>query len=184
MGNKLQLVAMSGSLRAHSYNTALLEEAQRLLVDKADVTVLKIGHLPFYNQDNEKDLPAAVVQVAEQVRNADGVLLATPEYNYSYSAVLKNALEWLSRQCTGSPFAGKPVGIMGATPGAFGTTRGQRHLRDVLFAMDAQVVSRPEVYVAFANQKFDEYGHLNDQAARDFLSQHLQNLIAMIGRGK
>lgn len=182
MGHKLQLVAMSGSLRQQSYNTALLKESQRLIADAADVTILEIGHLPFYNQELESAVPSAVLQLAQQVRTADGVLLATPEYNYSYSAVLKNALEWLSRQCTGTPFVGKPVGIMGATPGAFGTTRGQRHLRDVLFAMDAHVVSRPEVYVAFANQKFDDSGHLQDQAAQDFLLQHLTNLVSMIGK--
>ncbi|MCY0875585.1 MAG: NAD(P)H-dependent oxidoreductase [Firmicutes bacterium] len=179
MSNRVHIVAMSGSLRKQSYNTALLKEAKRLLADVADVDILEIGHLPFYNQDLDAAVPASVAELAERIRLADGVLLATPEYNFSYSAVLKSALEWLSRQCTGAPLAGKPVGVLGATLGAFGTTRGQRHLRDVLFSLDAVAVNRPEVCIAFANQKFDDQGILKDEATLTFLKQHLDNLIAL-----
>jgi len=179
MSDKVKLIGFSGSLRKQSYNSQLLRECQRLLADVADVQIFDLGSLPFYNQDLDSNVPPVVVDLANEVRQAAGVILVTPEYNYSYSGVMKNMLEWLSRQCTGAPLIDKPAAVMGATLGAFGTTRGQRHLRDVLFSIGVRAVGKPEVCVSFANQKFDANGRLTDQPTVDFILQHLHQLIAM-----
>jgi chromate reductase len=117
-----------------------------------------------------------VVYVAVATRAADAVLFVTPEYNYSVPGVLKNAIDWASRPYGDSAWAGKPVAIMGASAGAFGTARAQYHLRQMFVFLDMHAVNQPEVLIRNATHQFDADGNLTDQSTRDLIGKLLQNL--------
>ena len=114
-----------------------------------------------------------------RIKAADGLLIATPEYNYSTSGVLKNAIDWASRPPE-HPFEGKPIGLMGASAGTLGTARAQYHLRQMFVFLNGFVMNRPEVMIPAAQSKFDAEGELTDQQTRDFMSAHL---VAFEGLG-
>jgi len=177
MGSQLKVVGICGSIRKESYNKALLRAAAEHLPADVEYIEADLTLLPFYNQDLESTLPQSVTEFAEALRQADGLIIAAPEYNYSFSGVLKNALEWVSRPATGQPIAGKPVAIVGASAGMFGPARGHMHLRQVLFACNTNPVNRPEVNVNNAKSKFNDRGELTDAAAHDFLDQLIGNLV-------
>ena len=174
----LSILGLSGSLRKDSYNTALLRAAQGLMPAGASLTIADLAPVPLYNGDIEANsgIPAAVEELRAKIRAADAVLIATPEYNGSFSAALKNALDWASRP-PHPAFAGKPVAILGASMGAFGTVRAQAHLRDVLTMLDARLVNTPQVFVGAAHEKI-EAGVLKDKPALDFIKTLLDNLVA------
>jgi chromate reductase len=175
--DKLRIVGVCGSLRKDSYNLKLLKAAGDLLPGDAHFSIADISALPLYNTDLEAALPHSVTTILTELQAADGVIITCPEYNFSFTAALKNMLEWVSRGRLGTPLAGKPVAVMGATMGAFGTQRGQMHLRDVLFAIDARPVPRPEVTVPFVQNKFSPEGKLTDAPTEDFIRQLLDNLL-------
>lgn len=169
----MNIVAISGSLRSASFNTALLNTCTELAPSGVKITLADISAIPLYNGDDQAaGFPPAVTALAEQIRAADGVLIATPEYNYSIPGVLKNALDWLSR-VENQPFDGKPVGIMGAAMGALGTGRAQYHLRQVFVFLNGRLMNRPEAFVGTAHQKFDDNGQLTDKPTREFLERYL-----------
>jgi len=176
----LHIVGLCGSLRQHSINKSLLIQAGKLLPDHCQFTLADLSRIPLYNQDLEHDLPASVRELARLAQSADGFLISSPEYNYSVSGVLKNALDWLSRSFVGTPLAAKPAAIMGATPGQFGTARGQVHLRDILFGLNMAPVSRPEVLVSHADAKFDEQGALTDETTLQYMKQLVDNLVEAV----
>ena len=131
----MHVLAFSGSLRQASFNSGLIRAATELAPDGVTVERADISAVPLYNGDQDgESKPAAVEQLAQQIRKADALLFATPEYNYSIPGVLKNAIDWLSR-VPGSIFAGKPAAIMGASMGGMGTSRSQYHLRQVLILL-------------------------------------------------
>jgi len=166
----IRIAAVSGSLRKQSINAAALRAAAELAPAGVTVETIGIGDIPLYNEDvRQAGLPGAVVALRRAVAAADGVLLVTPEYNYSVPGVLKNAIDWASRPPE-QPFDGKPVAIMGASPSALGTARAQYHLRQVFVFLNAQVMNRPEVMIARATDKFDDRGVLVDEATREFLA--------------
>ncbi|OLL32306.1 hypothetical protein BTH42_07620 [Burkholderia sp. SRS-W-2-2016] len=166
----IHVIALSGSLRKASTNTALLRAARELAPDGMELEIVELGDLPFFNEDVEKaGVPAAVTALSEKIRRADAVLLATPEYNFSFSGVLKNALDWLSRPSSGTPLAGKPAGIVGAGAG-FGTARAQAQLRLVCQALDMVTLNKPEVLVTQTWSRFDAQGQLTDAPTRDVLT--------------
>lgn len=164
------IVAISGSLREASLNTELLRIAKARAPEGVEVEIVSIGDLPLYNGDlrEEGGFPAPVERLGAAIREAGAVLIATPEYNYSFSGVLKNAIDWVSR-LPDQPFARKPVAIMGATPGRYGTARAQYHLRQVFVYLDAIVLNRPEVLVAGARRGED--GALTDEFAKELIGQ-------------
>ncbi len=168
ISNPLRVVGISGSLRQGSYNTALLRAAAELMPPEMTLEIVNLAPLPMFNQDLEKPLPEAVVEFRSYLAQADGILIATPEYNSSVSGALKNAIDWASRQPK-PPLSGKPVAIMGASTGNFGTVRAQVHLRQILTHVGALPLGKPEVLVARADQAFDAEGNLLDEAARGFL---------------
>ena len=143
------ILGISGSLRRDSLNRALLRAADRLLPDGVTLVDGDISDVPLYNWDVEQELgfPEPVVRFRNQIAEADGLLIATPEYNYSMPGALKNALDWGSRGGQDSPLTGMPAAIMGAA-GRLGSVRAQMHLRTVLLHNDLQVVQKPEVLVA------------------------------------
>lgn len=172
-----QILGISGSLRKASYNTLLLRTANDLVPDGVSIQIFNLNQLPLYNDDLAKDdPPSAVNDFRNSIKRSDGILIASPEYNYSFTGVLKNAIDWASTDTLGNILAGKPTAIMGASRSVFGTTRGQLHLRQVLHSANANVVQRPEIYVRRAQTMFDEHGNLNN----DFMREIIQSLLAAL----
>jgi len=177
--DELNILAISGSLRAASLNTALLRAARKHAPAGVAVTVFdRLGEVPPYNGDLDTDalLPPAVGELRAAVTAADGLLIAMPEYNYSVPGVLKNALDWASRPVGASSLLHKDIAVLGASPGNFGTARGQLALRQVLVATHSRVVQRPEVLVFAAHTRFDEAGNLTDDGTVALLEELLATL--------
>ena len=146
-----RVVAFSGSLRRGSYNAALLRTATELKPDDMTFVSIEIAELPFFNADVEAiGDPPSVVAFKASIREADGVLIATPEYNNGVPAVLTNAMDWGSRLPGSAPLFGKPVALVGASPSQVGTARAQLHLRQVLSHVNARTLPPPEFFVALA----------------------------------
>ena len=173
---RLTFCAISGSLRSGSYNTAALRAAAELAPEGVTIVEEGLADIPIYNEDlKAAGLPAAVSRLQAAIASADAVLIATPEYNYSVSGVLKNAIDWVSRTDP-QPFANKPVAIMGASPGALGTARAQYDLRKMFVYLDAHLLNKPEVMISAAHTRFDADGKLTDEATRKFLASLLTAL--------
>ncbi len=178
----LRFVTLLGSLRTGSYNAAIARALPALAPDGVTVEALgSVGAFPLYNADLQADgFPPAVHAMAEAIAKADGVIIVTPEYNYSVPGGLKNALDWLSR-LPAQPFAGKPVAIQSGSPGLIGGARAQYHLRQILVFLDAAVLNKPEVMVSQVMTKVDAgTGELTDQATRDFIAKQLAAFAAFV----
>jgi chromate reductase len=176
------VLGISGSLRAASFNTGLLRAAQELAPAGMTVEIADISAIPLYNEDvYQEGFPAAVETLRAQVAAADAVILATPEYNYSISGPMKNAIDWVSRPPVPQAFNEKAVAIMGASAGRLGTARAQYHLRQVLVFLNAFVLNKPEVMVGGAGSAFTD-GKLTDETARDLIRQQLEALQALAER--
>src|SRR5215211_3238379 len=172
----MNVIGISGSLRKGSFNTAALRAAQGLAPEGMTIEVAEIGDLPLYNEDvKAAGFPPPAARLRSQIAAADAILFVTPEYNYSVSGVLKNAIDWASRP-PNQPFDGKPVAIMGASGGVFGTARAQYHLRQMLIFLNALPVNRPEVMIGQAQNKFDGDGNLTDEPTREFIRKLLVSL--------
>jgi len=180
----VRLLGISGSLRRASYNSALLRVAARLVPEGAELTLFQgLGEIPLYNDDvRAQGEPEPARRLRQAIVEADGILIATPEYNWSVPGVLQNAIDWVSRPAGHSAFKGKPVAIMGASTSMAGTLRAQVHLRQVLRTVDAHAIPKPEVLVAFAHDKFDADGELTDDTARDLIATLLARLAASARR--
>ena len=169
----LCFLGISGSLRAGSFNTAALRAAAELAPEGVTVELAGIRDIPAYDEDaHEAGAPASVAALRARIAAADAVIVATPEYNYSVPGVLKNAVDWLSR-AEPQPFRDKPVGIIGATPGAVCTARAQYDLRKIFVYLDAHVLNRPEVMIGAAHAKFDAEARLIDEPTRMVLASML-----------
>jgi len=181
----LAILGISGSLRRRSYNTALLQAAAQLLPSHVTFELAEIGDLPLYDDDLRQGAgyPASVARLREQIAAADAVWIASPEYNFSYSGVLKNALDWASRP-PAQPFFGKPIALMGASAGMLGSARAQYHLRQIFVYLDAYVLNVPEVFVGLAQTKFDDCLTLRDEATYMVLEQHVKAFLQWIVRVK
>lgn len=176
----INVVGMIGSLRRHSLSGALMRAAQQLAPEGMTIEVVDISGLPMYNEDLRADgFPPPVAAVRERLGAADGVILSSPEYNRSVSAVLKNAIDWGSRS-PGQCFDGKPISIMTSSPGGLGGALANYHLRQVFVYLNGQVLNGPEVMVGHAKDKFDADGNLADPATRDFLVAHLRRFAGFI----
>jgi chromate reductase len=177
-----RILGIAGSLRRDSFNKAALRAAQKLAPQGATLEIFDIDGIPPYNQDDEKSPPAKVVEFKRKIREADAILFATPEYNYSVPGVLKNAIDWASRPYGDSAWAKKPVAVMGASPGSLGTARAQYHLRQMFVFLDMYAVNQPEVMIAGAAQRFDAQGNLTDETSRKLIQQLLLNLVGWTQR--
>jgi chromate reductase, NAD(P)H dehydrogenase (quinone) len=178
-----RIVAFAGSLRRGSYNRALIQAAAELAPDDMVVEPIEIGELPFYNADVEaQGDPASVAAFKSALGMADGILIATPEYNDGIPAVLGNALDWGSRLPGRSPFIGIPVAIMGASPSQIGTARAQLHLRQVLGHLQARALPPPELLLARAHERFDAELRLTDESTRKVLGDLLVRFSRWIAR--
>lgn len=182
----VRVAGLSGSLRAGSLNTMLLRAAMELLPDGMAGEIVPIGDLPLYNADIEvprKDRPVPVQLFLDALARADALVIASPEYNYSIPGGLKNAIDWGSRG-EDSPLLNKPVALMGATMGMWGTVRMQQAFRPVFQYLNMQPVNKPEVLVAEAPKKFDAQGRLTDEPTRRLIAQQLQALKVLTLRLK
>jgi chromate reductase, NAD(P)H dehydrogenase (quinone) len=170
-----QLLAVAGSLRRDSINLALLRAAALLAPPGLTISVFEeLASLPLFNEDIEAEgLPLGVRRLREAVAAADGLLIATPEYNNSVPGVLKNAIDWLSRSAPIGVLTGKPVAVIGASTGSWGTRLAQAALRQILFATEALVLPQPGLFVRNANSHFDEGGRLSDETTRGSLRKLL-----------
>lgn len=172
---ELHFLGICGSLRQHSTNRGLLRVAQAVMPDGVTMDIAELGDVPFYNSDLGQK-PESVKRLLAQIESADGLVLASPEYNYSIAPALKNALDWASREPDNVLLSGKTVAIMGAG-GGMGTSRSQYHLRQVCVCLNLHVLNRPEVFVSAFTGQFDAQGELIDQGIRDGVSQQMQALV-------
>lgn len=175
----MRVLGIAGSLRQGSYNRALLRAAQELAPAEMEIATFdQLGSIPLYNEDvRAQGDPAPVAALKEAIRGADALLIVTPEYNYSIPGVLKNAIDWASRPPQDSPLDGKPVALMGASTGSFGTVRAQMHLRQVCVYTNMFPVNKPGVLIAQAREKFDRQGRLMDETSIEFVRELLQALL-------
>lgn len=175
----IRVLGFAGSLRKGSFNRALLRAAQELTPDGMVIETYELDDIPFYNQDVEKQGdPEPVRAFKRAIGEADAVLIATPEYQYSLPGVLKNAIDWASRPPGESVLQRKPAAIMGATPGSVGTARAQLDLRKVLAYNETHTLRRPSVMVRHAAEKFDDDLRLTDEPTRDHVRKLLVHLDA------
>src|ERR671927_832173 len=177
MSKPVRIIGIAGSLRRNSYNRAALRAATQLVPEGATIDIFELDGIPGFNQDEEQNPPAKVVEFKKAIRAADAVLIVTPEYNYSIPGVLKNAIDWASRPYGDSAWSGKPAAIMGASVGAIGTARAQYHLRQIMVFLNMFPVNQPEVMIGNASERFDAQGNLTDDATKEFIRQLLQNLV-------
>jgi chromate reductase len=175
----LHLLGISGSLRRDSLNRSLLRAASKVLPEGAEMAVADISDLPLYNWDQEQEsgFPESVARFRSEIAAADGLLIATPEYNYSMPGALKNAIDWASRGGLGSPLTGKPAAIMGAA-GRSGSVRAQMHLRTVLLHNDLHVVQKPEVLISGDSHFTD--GELTSERHLDQIRRLCRGLVDII----
>jgi chromate reductase len=178
-----RVVAFAGSLRRGSFNRALIRAARELAPDGMSIELIDIGGLPFYNADLEAEgEPPEVAAFKSSLQQADGLLIATPEYNDGIPAVLTNAIDWGSRLPVQAALTEIPVAIMGASPSQVGTARGQMHLRQLLFHVRARVLPPPEVLVARAHERFDKDLRLTDEGTRRVVIDLLRRFSHWIER--
>ena len=176
-----KVIGMAGSLRRGSYNRALLRAATELAPPALHIVTFELDDIPLYNGDIEAaGVPASVVQLRDAVRQADGLLIATPEYNHGVPGVLKNTIDWLSRPPRHSALNGKVAALMGATPGTLGTARAQSQLRQAFVFTNTYALLQPEVLVSHAHEKFDADNRLVDQTTREALAALLHGFADLM----
>jgi chromate reductase, NAD(P)H dehydrogenase (quinone) len=176
----MKIIAISGTLRKASTNTGLCRALGEVGPSDVTVEVATLHGIPLYDGDLEaaSGKPEAVKALDAKIRAADGIVIATPEYNFSVPGVLKNATDWLSRG--GSPFKWRRVAVIGSADGPLGTGRSQYHLRQNLQGLEAIVMPKPEFFAGNAGQKFDMHGNLTDADSRERLGQWLAAYIAFL----
>jgi chromate reductase len=171
------IFAFAGSLRKDSYNKALLRAAKELVPQNVTIEIFDLDTMPLYNQDIEYQMPDIIKLFKSKIKAAHALLIATPEYNFSIPGVLKNAIDWASRPYGENSFDGKPVAIMGASPGMIGSARAQYHLRQSCVYLNMYPVNQPEVIVSFAEKKINRNGVVEDDATRGYIKALMRNLI-------
>jgi len=183
MTTPTRVVGFAGSLRRGSYNRGLLRAVAELAPETMEFEAVSIDGVPLYNQDvEEAGVPGAVEALRQAVAAAEGLLIATPEYNHGVPGVTKNAVDWLSRPPRHSVLDGKPVAILGASPGITGTARGQSQLRQAFESTNSPVMPQPEILVYRAHEKFDDTGRLTDERTHTHLAKYLAAFVDWIAR--
>jgi chromate reductase, NAD(P)H dehydrogenase (quinone) len=177
MSKQIRILGIAGSLRRESYNRAALRAATQLVPEGTSIEIFELDGIPGFNEDDERNPPAKVVELKRRIREMDAVLFVTPEYNYSVPGVLKNAIDWASRPYGDSAWNGKPAAIMGASVGAIGTARAQYHLRQMFVFLNMFPMNQPEVMIGNASERFDAQGNLTDDTTKELIRQLLQNLV-------
>jgi chromate reductase, NAD(P)H dehydrogenase (quinone) len=177
MEKKIKILGIAGSLRKQSYNRSLLRIAKEVAPANCELEIFDLAGIPLFNQDEEGNLPPTVALLKKSVRDADAILIATPEYNYSIPGVLKNALDWGSRPYGDNAWDNKPVALMGASPAMQGTSRSQYHLRQVFVYLNMHPLNKPELMIGSAQERFDDKGNLTDAKSRQKIAELLAALV-------
>ncbi|MCM2533620.1 NAD(P)H-dependent oxidoreductase [Neobacillus pocheonensis] len=180
----MRIVALVGSNRKESYNRKITSFIQERYKEKVEIEILPIENLPLYNQDDELTPPAVVNEIKRKVLASEGILIATPEYNHSIPALLKNALDWFSR--VEKVMVRKPVMIVGASGGVLGTARAQMHLRQILNSPGCAALTLPgnEVFIGGVQDKLDEFGKLTHEPTIQFLDTVMNNFVNWVEKTK
>src|ERR1044071_1120048 len=160
MSKPVRILGIAGSLRRESYNRATLRAATELAPAGASIDIFELDGIPGFNQDEEQNPPAKVVELKRRIREAEAILFVTPEYNYSVPGVLKNAIDWASRPYGDNAWNGKPAAIMGASMSMGGGVRAQYQLRQSFVFLNVDAVLQPEVAIGNGTERFDEQGNL------------------------
>lgn len=182
MPDRPRILGISGSLRKESFSTAILRTAGKVIAEEADFGLLPLGDVPLYNQDLDTGTPPdAVADLRRRIAAADGLVIATPEYNYGMPGVLKNALDWASRPYGQSKLTGKPVLTLSSSPAFTGGVRAQAQLNETLLSNAALLVLRPQIVVGLVMQKISN-GELVDEQSVEFLRAGLNDLLRDIRR--
>lgn len=180
----MNITAFAGSLRKNSFNKALLRASVESAPEKMNIHIFDLEGIPLFNADTEEDGdPGRVPELKDAVREADGLLIATPEYNHGMPGVTKNAIDWLSRPPKDAPIYYKPAGLMGASPSNTGTSRSQDQLRQSLKSIHVYCMPQPEILVSGAPDKFED-GVLTDDATRKRLVKFMKSLEDWISKFK
>lgn len=178
------LLGISGSLRAGSFNTALLRAAQGVVIDGVQLEAATLHGVPLYDGDAEQQhgTPEAVRVLKDRILASDGLVLVTPEYNNGVPGVFKNAIDWLSRPTPGlaDVFKDRPVAVIGASPGGFGTVLSQNHWLPVLRALGVRHWSGGRLMVSRAGSVFASDGSLQDDAVRQQLADYIKGFAAYV----
>lgn len=174
------LLAISGSLRKSSYNTALLAAFKERAPDGMTIEIAEIRDLPLFDQDLEADFPKVATDLKNKILAADGILISTPEYNRTMPGTLKNAIDWVSRPYGKNAWNEKPIFVMSASIGPIAGALGQFNLRQSLVYVNAYVQSQPEFYCGSAGSKFDEAGKLTDEDTKKMIDKGLSAFTAYI----
>lgn len=169
----IRVAAIAGSLRQRSFHRALIENSKRLAPEGMEIDHILLDDVPLYNTDLEQEFPQVVTALKDRVKQADGVLFAVPEHNYSFSGVLKNAVDWMSRPYGDSAFDGKPVILQSASSGWAGGLRAQAQFRQVLGYFGMRQMFFPEVFVGSASDKFDQDLNLCDEKSTELIRKQL-----------
>jgi len=177
MDKSFTILGIAGSLRRNSYNLSALRAAQQLAPEGVSLKIFQLDGIPGFNEDDEKNPPAKIVDFKKEIRAADAILFATPEYNYSVPGVLKNAIDWASRPYGDSAWLGKPAAIMGASVGGIATARAQYHLRQICVTLNILLLNQPEVMIGNAAQRFDTEGNLTDESTKKHLKKLVESLV-------
>ena len=173
----IRILGISGSGRKGSYNTALLKTTRELAPENVIMEIYDVSKFPLYNQDLEVQMPESIRDFKRKIREADAILFASPEHNYTVTAVLKNAIEWGNRPPGDASWDGKPAAIMSASSGPRGGARAQLHLRQIMIDLNMHPINRPLLLVANADEKFDANMTLVDQQIRETIRNLLSRLV-------
>lgn len=172
----MRIALLVGSIRKSSFNAQVAQAMTRLAPQEVQFVHSRIDDLPLYNQDDDKDQSAPVRRLKDEIRQADGVMFVTPEYNRSIPGVLKNALDHASRPYGRGAWTGKPAGVMGVSVGAIGTATAQQHLRNVLAYLDMPTLGQPEVFLQWTDGLVDDGGNIGE-GSREFLQGWMDRFL-------
>jgi chromate reductase len=182
MSTPRDVAVLVGSLRKESFTRKTAKALSALAPATLKLEIVEIGQLPLYNQDDEADPPSSFVAFRERIRKADAVLFATPEYNRSVPACLKNAIDVGSRPYGQSAWQGKPGGVVSVSPGALGAFGANQHLRQSFVFLNIPVLQQPEAYIGNAAKLFDASGALVDDSVRNFLKKYIDAYAQWVER--
>lgn len=183
MSEGVNVLGIAGSLREASLNRALLRAAAELAPPGLRIDIFDLAPIPLYNGDVEAaGDPPSVTAFKRAITEAGGILMVTPEYNHGVPGVMKNAVDWASRPPRGAPLNAKSVGIIGASPGAAGSARGQSQLRQAVGSTNSYAMPQPEILVFRAHEKFDAQGRLTDKATGIYLARYLEAFLVWVRR--
>lgn len=177
--SKYQIAVLVGSLRQNSLNRKLASAVVKLAPAEFSFKQVQIGDLPLYNQDDDANPAESIKRLKNEIKNAQGLLFVTPEYNRSVPGVLKNAIDHASRPYGQSAWAGKPAGVLGASPGAMGTALAQQHLRNILAHLDMPTLGQPEAFIHAKEGLFDEAGNIGADNKK-FMQNWMDKYVAWV----